>query len=384
MGHIVLKSESFQWNERINTLNSMKDSRLELFQINYDNHQWYRIVAVGSWAKDAFETYNYPTNIDHIEGRQEADKLFEFLIKGSIPAGFHGDYETFSKIHIPAVEEKLDGWTPNIYFEKLEGSLGQVSRKGYESSSDDAYYKYAKRINKPIRKINGQTCVLNKWAGSGGIASFDLDKIDKNERTGQDDDWRRVVTHEFKHMDQNRLDQDLGRKQSEAEAVYRSFEASLSEGDSVYKDQVLDKLLSCARIKAEDLADSRWASALVSSWMELWRREYPDHEVVLSDDPNPPEILGLVHKISHEMDEEITVLFNNEDLSDQEVAERMGLWDPDSDNLLQTEEEEEKEILDYMLKKRLNEIKNINLSHCRKIAKTQEIKKHMIRKSIGF
>lgn len=280
MGRVILRSENFQWDEQIDTFNSMEDSRLELFQINYDNHQWYRIVAVGPWAKDAFESYNYPTNIDYIKKRQEADKLFEFLIKGSLPTGFCGDYE------IPAVEEKLDGWTPNIYFEKLDSSvLGQVKRKGYESSPNDAFYEYAKRVNKPIREIKGQTWLLNKWAGSDGIASFDLDKIDENERTGRDDDWRRVVTHEFKHMDQNRLDQDLGHKQKEAEAVRSSFEASLSEGDSVYKKQVLDKLLVCAGIKAEDIVDSRWAVALVSSWMELWRREYPDHEVVLSNNP---------------------------------------------------------------------------------------------------
>jgi len=93
------------------------------------------------------------------------------------------------------------------------------------------------------------------------------------------------------------------------------------------------------------------------------------------------------------MDEEITDLFNNEDLSDQEVAERMGLWDSDSDNLSQMEEEEEKETKECrikMLRDYLDEIKQREKNnHCRKFRynrkkekKTVATKRHVFRKSI--
>ena len=286
MSHRILRSEKCDWQSPYRS-----GGRLELMETNYDGRRWYRIIAVGPEMKDNFLQFGIPTNVDHIENLEDAEDLFEDIIKGPNKR----DNLTVSKFwSLKKKEGRLRGHTPNLYLDDNLKVGGETVAGCVQSGSS-----------------------IKDWAGPGGIISLNAKIIrekTKRENISEEAAWNSTIRHEFKHFDDHLQGLD---KSDEIEAIHEGFEASLESGAEV------DRRIIVARLMGYGVDDDR-AVDLQEKWKKEWKRKYDDFCIQESN----PNVMYLENSWMDAMGRAICE-DEERNLSDEDLAKVRGLWDED-------------------------------------------------------
>ena len=283
MPYRMLRSEKCDWQSPYRS-----GGRLELMEMAYDGRRWYRMIAVGPEMKDNFLQFGIPTNIDHIRNLEDAEDLFEDILKGPNNKG----NLTVSRFWSSEKQEgRLQGHTPNLY---MDNDL----------------------------KVNGETVVgcvqsgdsIKTWAGPGGIVILNPKGIKtkaNREKISEEAAWNGTIRHEFKHFN----DHFQGIRSDEIEALHEGFEASLESGAEIDRRLIVAKLMRYG-------VDGYRAVDLQEKWKKEWAKKYDDFCI---QETNP----NLMYLENPWMDAMGRAIREDEerDLSDEDLAKVRGLWD---------------------------------------------------------